>query len=848
MRSRRRWMVGLCLLVLIAGCTPTNQPNVPGPVTRPTSMDANQNKIFDNLEQLMGPAASAPLPVMVLLNGPEGVDRLTKLGVTITQQYQILPAVAAQATPEQIKQLAALPEVRHVEHDAEVRINLDGANNGFGTAKARADFGVDGDRDGNPNNFTTADIVVAVIDTGIDTNHVDLAGKVVAWRDWVGNRSTPYDDHGHGTHVAGIVAGKGAANPAYKGVAPGATLVGLKVLDSRGSGSLSNVTAAVDWAVANKDTYNIRVISMSLGTQGSSDGTDIVSQAVNRAAEAGIIPVVAAGNSGPSRYTIGSPGAAAGAITVAAMADPSEQGYQLAGFSSRGPTQDNRIKPEISAPGVTISAPRAGSTNGYINYSGTSMATPFVAGTIALMLDANPNLTVAGVRQILQQTAQDWGPPGQDVDYGWGRLDGWAAVKRAGSFSGGLPPTLPMHEVYNGTLSGVGQTAEHRFNLQSTSFPLVVTLLMPHWASGAPDFDMTIYNPDGTELARSSGSNRQEVLARTVTQTGTYRVVVRSYAGSGAYSLDVSGGLATATDSPPAVSVADPAEGARVSGRVIVKVRATDDVRVAKVEVAVGSGAPVEITGNFDGSFYTYTWETGSLTPGSYTLTARAFDSAGQVTAATRTVTVERPDNPPPNLSQQITRTGRVSSGARDQEATFTVHELGLVDVAMNWAGSADLDFYVYAPDGTLIGRAYSLNNPERLRVDTARWGTGTYRVRVNLYGGPDTSWSLTISGYKRVEQTGTVSTSNRNGSHTYQMRFTGRGRVSVSWPGSADLDFFVYDPSNRERARGYTINNPELRDVDFDALGNWTVRVNLYSGSTTAYTLRWDVPEQVLS
>ncbi|HLO03309.1 MAG TPA: S8 family serine peptidase [Symbiobacteriaceae bacterium] len=848
MRTRHRWLACFCLLVLIAGCSPANQPNVPGPVTRPTSMDANQNKIFDSLDQLMGSVAAAPLPVMVLLNSPAGIERLASLGVTVTQQYRILPAVAAQATPAQIRQMAALPEVRHVEHDAEVRINLDGANNGFGTAKARADFGVDGDRDGNPNGFSTGDIVVAVIDTGIDASHVDLAGKVVGWHDWVANRSTPYDDHGHGTHVSGIIAGKGAGNPLYKGVAPGASLVGLKVLDSRGSGSLSNVTAAVDWAVANKETYHIRVISMSLGTSGSSDGTDIVSQAVNRAAEAGIIPVVAAGNSGPTRYTVGSPGAAAGAITVGAMADPNEQGYQLAGFSSRGPTQDNRIKPEIVAPGVTISAPRAGSSNGYVNYSGTSMATPFVSGTIALMLDANPNLTVSGVRQILQQTAQDWGPPGQDVDYGWGRLDGWAAVKRAGNFSGGLPPTLPTHESFNGTLSGVGQTAEHRITVQNTTFPLVTTLLLPLWASGSPDFDMTIYNPDGSELARSSGSNRQEVLARTVTQTGTYRVVVRSYAGAGAYALDISGGLATAIDAPPAISVVDPAEGARVSGRVIVKVRATDDVRVAKVEVAVGSGAPVEITGNFDGSFYTYTWETGSLTPGSYALTARAFDSAGQTTVTTRTVTVERPDNPPPNLSQQITRTGRVSSGARDQDATFSVHESGLVDIAMNWPGSADLDFYVYAPDGTLVGRAYSLNNPERLRVDTARWGTGTYRVRVNLYGGPDTSWSLTISGYKRVEQTGTVSTSNRNATQTYSTRFTGRGRITLLWPGSADLDFYVYDPSGRERARGYTINNPELRDVDFEPIGSWSVRVNLYSGSTTAFTLWWDVPEQVLS
>lgn len=161
-------------------------------------------------------------------------------------------------------------------------------------------------------------LVRFLTDIGIDANHADLdGGKVIGWRDWVQNRPAPYDDNGHGTHVAGIVAGTGDANATYKGVAPGAALIGLKVLDANGSGTLSNVTAAVDWAVANKSTYNIRVISMSLGTSGSSDGSDTLSQAVNNAADQGIIPVIAAGNSGPGRYTIGSPGAAVNAITIA---------------------------------------------------------------------------------------------------------------------------------------------------------------------------------------------------------------------------------------------------------------------------------------------------------------------------------------------------------------------------------------------------------------------------------------------------------------------------------------------------------------------------------------------------
>lgn len=229
---------------------------------------------------------------------------------------------------------------------------------------------------------------------------------------------------------------------------------------------------------------------MSLGTSGSSDGTDTVSQAVNRAADAGIIPVIAAGNSGPARFTVGSPGAAEKAITVAAMQDLAEGGFGLASFSSRGPTRDNRIKPDIGAPGVNIMAPRANSGNQYVSYSGTSMATPFVSGTVALMLDANPNLTVQQVRDILQSTAVPWGPEGKDVDYGWGRLDGYAAVKRAAGGSGGSGPAMPGHLYFEGNLASQGAKGEHSFTVNDVSYPVCVTLIMPNWSgSNNPDFE-----------------------------------------------------------------------------------------------------------------------------------------------------------------------------------------------------------------------------------------------------------------------------------------------------------------------------------------------------------------------
>src|SRR5262249_15426385 len=155
--------------------------------------------------------------------------------------------------------------------------------------------------------------------------------------------------------------------------------------------------------------FGIEVVNMSLGDDHSSSGNDALSRAVNRAAEAGIVVCVAAGNSGPDLYTTGSPAAAAEAITVGSVADPGKGGFFLDRFSSRGPTADGRVKPDLCAPGYQILAARAGTVSGYVRYSGTSMATPFVAGLAALMREANPNLTPADVKDILKQTAVHFG-------------------------------------------------------------------------------------------------------------------------------------------------------------------------------------------------------------------------------------------------------------------------------------------------------------------------------------------------------------------------------------------------------------------------------------------------------
>jgi hypothetical protein len=242
-------------------------------------------------------------------------------------------------------------------------------------------------------------VTIAIVDTGIDVSHPDLAGRVVAAH----NFSTDSDllDHfGHGTHVASIAAGTGAAsNGLYGGVAPSASLVNAKALNRNGQGTESGIIQAMEWAADS----GAKVINMSLGG-GASDGLDPMSQAVNAITQKkGVLFAIAAGNSGP-RLKVSTPAAADSSIAVAAV----DKARNLATFSSRGPRlKDMALKPDIAAPGVAITAARAnyGSGDPYATYSGTSMATPMVAGSAALVWQMHPSWTQSQVKDALLSSA-----------------------------------------------------------------------------------------------------------------------------------------------------------------------------------------------------------------------------------------------------------------------------------------------------------------------------------------------------------------------------------------------------------------------------------------------------------
>ncbi|MBI3924259.1 MAG: S8 family peptidase [Armatimonadetes bacterium] len=281
--------------------------------------------------------------------------------------------------------------------------------------------------------LTGKGVTVAVVDTGI-APHPDVKNRILAFHDVVNGRTEPYDDNGHGTHVAGIAAGDGAASEGvWKGAAPDAGLVGIKVLSASGRGSFSDIIQGIQWAVENREKYGIRVLSMSLGGRVTrSYRDDPVAQAVEKAAEAGLVPVVAAGNEGPYIRSVSTPGHALHAITVGAdddqaTRDPSDD--RVATFSSRGPTRiDDLVKPDVVAPGVKITSADH-TSNGYTSKSGTSMATPMVAGVVAQLLQARPDATPESIKEALMATAHRLAN-GDNNTQGAGLIDAVEAHRR----------------------------------------------------------------------------------------------------------------------------------------------------------------------------------------------------------------------------------------------------------------------------------------------------------------------------------------------------------------------------------------------------------------------------------
>ncbi len=438
-----------------------------------TTVDRNQNGIGDMVEKYHDHPLfldeDQSLPLIVDFDHTPTLDDVAMLEREVGYVHQwhlpLINAVAGRIPHNMVLETTALPGVVMLELDGIFTVQNGDAAVIHEVDIARQQTGYDG-----------SGVTVAVIDTGIDSTHVGLDDldddnstndpKVIAFYDAVNNPDKTngteiqaYDDQGHGSHCAGTVAGTGAPTYEHPGMAPQAYLVGVKVLDAGGSGSFATVMAGMQWTVDHRYEFNIRAASMSLGGPGPIEWTSSEEDSVNRYANemvrAGITMLIAAGNSFASAQ-IGTPGSAEDVITVGAL----DKNTAIAVYSSQGPTEEGRIKPNIAFVGSNVNSVAHNTGDQYTQMSGTSMATPGVAGTVALMLQANPDLSPFDVRNILQETAtyrechymlanepcgEDLIPKNrQNNVYGHGHVEAVAAVMEAAQRDYQLDSTIAL--------------------------------------------------------------------------------------------------------------------------------------------------------------------------------------------------------------------------------------------------------------------------------------------------------------------------------------------------------------------------------------------------------------------
>ncbi|HET7578095.1 MAG TPA: S8 family peptidase [Bacillales bacterium] len=340
-------------------------------------------------------------------------------GSKIEHEFPSISCCSATLTASTIEKLINRhPNIKKIHDDRQVKAYLNVASPSIHAPQLNK-AGIDG-----------KNINIAIVDTGVYP-HPDLTrstNRIVAFKDFVNHKKKPYDDNGHGTHCAGDAAGNGfASDGKYCGPAPGAGIVGVKVLNQMGSGSLSTIVAGIQWCIDHQSKYHIDVISMSLGAEADpSNCDDPLVQIVEKAWEKGFVVCVAAGNSGPDKKTVGTPGISPKVITVGAIDDKNtadRSDDEIASFSSRGPACGDVPKPDLLAPGVNIVSLRAPGSfldktqkssrvgQNYLSLSGTSMATPICAGVTALVLQAHPDYSPDQVKQHLMKGADDKGLP-----------------------------------------------------------------------------------------------------------------------------------------------------------------------------------------------------------------------------------------------------------------------------------------------------------------------------------------------------------------------------------------------------------------------------------------------------
>lgn len=268
-------------------------------------------------------------------------------------------------------------------------------------------------------------IGIAIVDTGL-TPHPDYRDRIIGWYDSLYGRTEPYDDNGHGSHVAGIAAGNGSLSQGtYLGIAPQASLIGVKVLNHKGNGTINDIMNGLQWILRYQEQLRIRIVNISIGTndQKAYPEDSAFVRKVNQLWDAGLVVIAAAGNKGPGPHTISAPGNSRKVITVGSYDPQDGKHTEGTSHSGIGPTYSCIKKPDVVAPGSHIvSCSPPGKRRGYFysTKSGTSMSTPIVSGAIALLLSKYPSMSPREVKIRLKNSCTDLHLPHDRQ--GWGFL------------------------------------------------------------------------------------------------------------------------------------------------------------------------------------------------------------------------------------------------------------------------------------------------------------------------------------------------------------------------------------------------------------------------------------------
>ena len=532
--------------------------------------------------------------------GKYDADIVRQSGGHVKKELRPLVDAMSIRIPERfVELLERHPGVRYVEEDG-VAVAL--GHSAPASSEYADSWGVDhieADKVHGSGMALGAGINVAVIDTGIDYNHADLAANYKGGYDFVNDDSSPMDDNGHGSHVAGTIAavkdGSGVV-----GVAPSANLYALKVLGSDGRGSYSDIVAALNWAAGN----DMQIASLSLG--GTTSSTTLA-DAVKNAYDNGLLIVAAAGNSGANSMLY--PAAYSQVIAVGATTSSDTK----ASFSNYG------SKLEMAAPGVSIKSTVPG---GYATYSGTSMATPHVSGVAALVWSNGIATTNAAVRSVLQSSALDIGAAGRDSNFGFGLVRADRAVPAAD------PEPVPVPDT---TIPSIRITKP-----AATSNVPIGTLVIEGTSSDNVVVSAVEVKMDtgayATATPKAPGDWSTWTISISVGSAGQHRILSRATDSSGNQNWNsIYVNAITAVDTTkPSISITSPASGSTVpAGQVTIRGTASDSGSGVKtVQVRVDTGAYVTATPVAPGDWSSWS-VTVNMGSGTHRILPRATDNAG---------------------------------------------------------------------------------------------------------------------------------------------------------------------------------------------------------------------------